>query len=197
MIGRWSRGFKRIEPRPAHDPLNSRWVVAASRSRSVGVLYTNSKRVVGVTNFGCRVPLTGEPVSRRGPRTRNVKRYGASSRLPSIAANVLATVTVYSTLEASGAAGVNRTVTGSRHSSRPFTAGAIVKIAFGSTVRSSEPATGRSKVTVTTLVGVASSAGAVRRIFRGSGPDVVDAERNSTAACRGRMTSLGRWANQN
>src|SRR2546427_5115222 len=123
MIGRWSRGFKRIEPRPAHDPLNSRWVVAASRSRSVGVLYTNSKRVGGVRICGCRVPLTGEPVSRRGPRTRNVKRYGAPSRLPSIAANVLATVTVYSTLEASGAAGVNRTVTGSRHSSRPFTAG--------------------------------------------------------------------------
>src|SRR5207253_10268601 len=145
MIGRWSRGFKRIEPRPAHDPLNSRWVVAASGSRSVGVLYTNSKRVVGVTNFGCRVPLTGEPVSRRGPRTRNVKRYGASSRLPSIAANVLATVTVYSTLEASGAAGVNRTVTGSRHSSRPFTAGAVVKNPLGAPGPAGGPPTRRSE----------------------------------------------------
>src|SRR5207253_11282048 len=145
MIGRWSRGFKRIEPRPAHDPLNSRWVVAASRSRSVGVLYTNSKRVVGVTNFGCRVPLTGEPVSRRGPRTRNVKRYGASSRLPSIAANVLATVTVYSTLEASGAAGVNRTVTGSRHSSRPFTAGGGVESAFRGPVWAGGAGAGRGR----------------------------------------------------
>src|SRR5438094_4635506 len=116
MIGRWSRGFKRIEPRPAHDPWNSRWVVAAGRSRSVGVLYTNSKRVVGVTNFGCRVPLPREPVSRRGPRTRNVKRYGASGRLPSIPVNVLPAVTVYSTVETSGAAGGNRTGTGEPHS---------------------------------------------------------------------------------
>src|SRR5437016_8739958 len=152
MIGRWSRGFKWIEPRPAHDPLNSRWVVAASRSRSVGVLYTNSKRVVGVTNFGCRVPLTGEPVSRRGPRTRNVKRYGASSRLPSIAANVLATVTVYSMFDASGAAGVNRIVTGSRHSSRPFTAGAVVEIAFGATARSRGPPARRAEGEGNTVV---------------------------------------------
>src|SRR3989442_8733327 len=96
--------------------------------------------------------------------------------------------------EGGGGAGVNRIVAGSRHSSRPFTAGAIVKIACGSTVRSSEPATGRSNVTVTTLVGAASSAGAVRRTFSGGWAEVVYAVSNSTAACRGRITSLGRKA---
>src|SRR5207253_10835347 len=140
-----STGLSRIKRRPAHDSLNSRWAVAPRRSRSTGALYTSSNRVAGVTNLGWRLPLTGEPARRRGPRTRNVKRYGASSRLPSIAANVLATVTVYSTLEASGAAGVNRTVTGSRHSSRPFTAGGGVESAFRGPVWAGGAGAGRGR----------------------------------------------------
>jgi hypothetical protein len=56
-------------------------------------------------------------------------------------------------------AGVNRTVTGSRHSSLPATAGAMLNSEAGSTERSSEPATGRSNTTVMRAAGDASPDG--------------------------------------
>src|SRR2546425_5201494 len=59
-----------------------------------------------------------------------------------------------------GAAGVNRSVIGSRHSTRPATAGVIAKMRLGSTLASSEPATGRSNVTATIVVAAARSGGA-------------------------------------
>jgi len=62
----------------------------------------------------------------------------------------------------SGAAGRKRSVTGSRQSAWPGRLGATVMIGLGSTVRSSEPATGRSNVTAIGLVGGAPSAGTVR-----------------------------------
>src|SRR5687768_14507341 len=45
---------------------------------------------------------------------------------------------------------------------RPPTAGSMRKIDAGSTLRSSEPATGRSNVTLISAVGTASPAGVVR-----------------------------------
>ena len=69
------------------------------------------------------------------------------------------------------AAGVNRNVIGSRHSTRPATAGAIVKIRLGSTLASSDPATGRSNVTETTAVAAARSLGVTRRTRSGVAED--------------------------
>src|SRR5688500_10930187 len=52
---------------------------------------------------------------------------------------------------------------------RPRTAGSIRKIDAGSTLRSSEPATGRSNVTLISAVGTASPAGVVRVTRSGAG----------------------------
>src|SRR5690242_15375395 len=60
-------------------------------------------------------------------------------------------------------------VTGSRHSRRPRTAGSTRRIVVGSMDRSSEPATGLSKVTLICWSGPASAVG-VTRTMR-SGPD--------------------------
>ena len=90
-----------------------------------------------------------------------------------MAAKSLLTVTVYSVAGLSGAAGVNRSVIGSRHSTLPETAGVMAKMRFGSTVASSDPATGRSNVTDTTAVGAAAarSVGVNRRTRSGVGAD--------------------------
>src|SRR6266576_927201 len=119
------------------------------------------------------VPADGAPASEMVPCTRKVNVYGFSSLLPSIAAKSLLTVTLYAVAGFSGAAGVNRSVIGSRHSTRPGTAGVMLQIRLASTVASREPATGRSNVTETMLVeGAASrSVGVTRRTRSGVGPD--------------------------
>src|SRR2546427_1922084 len=114
----------------------------------------------GLRKRPCSFGPAGVPASGMVPWTRKVKLYGFSNRLPSIAAKSLPTVTVYSVAGLSGAAGVNRSVIGSRHSARPATAGVMVKMRFGSTLASSEPATGRSNVTATIVVADARSGGA-------------------------------------
>jgi hypothetical protein len=100
--------------------------------------------------------------------------------------NAVETVTVYFVSAGSGALGINRTVTGSRHSSRPGIAGCTERTVAGSTVRSSDPATGRSKVTVIAGSGPASPTGVVRMIRRGAaaGPTVNAAVAAATRARR-------------
>src|ERR1043166_7207459 len=105
---------------------------------------------------------TGWPAKSVALRTRTSNTYGSASALPSTARNELPTVTLYVMPGVSGAAGLSRIVTGSRHSSCPATAGSTVRIVLGSTVRSSEPATGLSKVTEISVVGAARAIGMVR-----------------------------------
>jgi hypothetical protein len=97
-----------------------------------------------------------------------VKVAGASRRSPSIAVKAVEMVTVYRVSGGSGALGMRRIVTGSRHSSRPGIAGSTLRTVAGSTVRSSEPATGRSKVTLMLGRGPDSASGVVRMIRRGA-----------------------------
>src|SRR5262249_8517526 len=68
-------------------------------------------------------------------------------------------VTVYDRPAASGADGIKRMVTGSRHSSFPAMAGSTRRMVVGSTTRSSDPATGRSNVTAICARGFASPLG--------------------------------------
>src|SRR5512143_2536316 len=81
------------------------------------------------------------------------------------------TVTVYDIPVVRGAAGVSRTVTGSRHSSLPAIVGSTRRTVAGSTMRSSDPATGRSKVTVICASGLASRVGPAR-MTRSGGLDI-------------------------
>src|SRR3989454_1651859 len=121
----------------------------------------------GLRKRPCSLAPAGAPPSGMVPWTRKVKLYGFSNRLPSMAAKSLLTATVYSVAGLRGAAGVNRSVIGSRHSTRPATAGVMVKMRFGSTLASSEPATGRSNVTATMVVAAARSVGVTRRTRSG------------------------------
>src|SRR5437879_6098031 len=91
-------------------------------------------------------------------------------------------VTVYVAPAASAAAGANRTVTGSRHSTRPSTRGSMLKIVRGSTDASSPDATGRSKVTVIASVASPSRWGETRSTRSGSADTTRAPSVNSRAA---------------
>ena len=67
------------------------------------------------------------------------------------------------------AAGVKRSVIGSRHSTLPATAGTMEKIRRASMVPASCPATGRSKATVIAEVGSPASVGETRRTWSAGG----------------------------
>ena len=108
----------RSSPRP-QDRASNR-IDDSSNATSAGPLSNSLKRVFGVSHCA---PLYGDTSCTCGLRTRNEKVYGRSSRLPSSAWNAGAMVTVYVAPAASAVAGVNRIVTGSRHSSRPSTRG--------------------------------------------------------------------------
>src|SRR5687768_7604414 len=90
-------------------------------------------------------------------------------------------------------------VTGSRHSTRPRTAGSMRKMDVASTVRSSDPATGRSNVTLISAVGIASPEGVVRVTRNGvtrwasvSAGAVARTTRATSGRNRGRMAFPGR-----
>src|SRR5688500_11809786 len=116
---------------------------------------------------------------------RKEKEAGSASRSPSIAVKVWATGTVSRVSAGSGALGISRIVTGSRHSRRPGIAGSTRRTVAGSTVRSSDPATGRSKVTVIIGIGPASPTGVVRMIRSGAAAEPAVSEA-VTAARRAR-----------
>ena len=140
----------------------------------------------------------GLPPSTRGALTRKENRYGSASALPSIAVTPDRTVTVIVSPAWSGAAGRNRTVTGSRQSQAPATSGSSASTVFGSTVRSSDPATGRSKVTVTAEAGSAEPAGVARMTRSGGGPSVATAAA-ATSRRRRELSmdpGIGRYRNQ-
>src|ERR1051325_7571871 len=102
-------------------------------------------------------------------------------------------VTVYSVAGTSSAAGVKRSVIGSRHSSLPAIAGAIVKILLGSTAASSAPATGRSNVTVMTALAAAVSAGGARRRRRGVTEDTAKRPIASVTTAESARIEPWRW----
>src|SRR5689334_25303139 len=108
----------------------------------------------------------------------------------------LETVTVYRPSGASGALGVRRIVTGSRHSRRPRTAGSIWKIVDGSTDRSSDPATGRSKATLICGKGLASepSAGVTRTTRSGAGAGAGALCARETAGSKSAAAAIAREA---
>ena len=75
---------------------------------------------------------------------------------------------------------MNRTVTGSRHSNRPSIAGVILSTVAGSTARSIDPATGRSKLTEISVTGSDTPEG-VERITRSGAAWVATAVAPATA----------------
>src|SRR4051812_34384771 len=114
-------------------------------------------------------PRPGLPPISVGPRTRKENLYGSASALPSIDWNELATVTVYVAPGLSAVVGVSRIVTGSRHSVLPGIDGSTVRMLDASMLRSSDPATGRSKVTLISASGDVLPTGAKRMTRSGAG----------------------------
>ncbi|HET7460205.1 MAG TPA: hypothetical protein VFJ82_03120 [Longimicrobium sp.] len=139
---------------------------AASTPPSVSLLTRTRKRGCGGRKRGSLLGPTGSPVSTRARATRKENRCGFGSFPPSIALKLLPMVTVYSRPASSGRSGVKRMVTGSRHSTLPAAEGEMRNTRSASTMSSSPPATGRSKVTVTGACGSAysSARGSVRRM---------------------------------
>src|ERR1051325_4971175 len=105
-------------------------------------------------------------------------------------------VTVYSVAGASSVAGVKRSVMGSRHSSLPAIAGAIVKILLGSTAASSAPATGRSNGTVMTPLAAAVSAGVTRRTRSGVTEDTAKLPIASVTTAESARIEPWRWRSE-
>ena len=154
---------------------------SAKRDASTESVYTTSNRCAGVTCAADSLSDTGEPVSSCGPRTRNAKRCGSANLFPSIASKSVPTSTVTRRSAGSRRFGTNRTVTGSRHSYRPSIAGVILSTLAGSTARSIDPATGRSKLTEISVIGSVTPTG-VERITRSGAECTASAVAPATAS---------------